>query len=153
VAGGWFLWPHYCHHTRVLTIEDRVQHILTTTPLIGMIFQFDVIPTVHMTCLHFELYLEILLSRVPTNNQRSDGHDDFPIQIRVLFHNHINTPNFTETFVHGTLPGHVDLPRLKKGHVGGTFWSVYVPCPADWTDFSDENYAPSMFKPSGFRPF
>jgi hypothetical protein len=37
VAGGWFLWPHYCRHTRVLTIEDRVQHILSTTPLIGMI--------------------------------------------------------------------------------------------------------------------
>lgn len=45
LAGGWFLWPHYCHHighTRVLTIEDRVQHILSTTPLIGMIARSDV---------------------------------------------------------------------------------------------------------------
>ena len=39
LAGGWFLGPHYCHHlrTRVLTIEERVRHILSTTPLIGMI--------------------------------------------------------------------------------------------------------------------
>lgn len=39
----------------------------------------------------------------------------------------------------------MDLPRLKQGRVGGTFWSVYVPCPSDWTDFADENYATSMY--------
>lgn len=43
------------------------------------------------------------------------------------------------------MPLHVDLPRLKQGMVGGTFWSVYVPCPKDWSDFSDENYAGSMY--------
>jgi membrane dipeptidase len=91
----------------VLSIEERVQNILTQTPLI-------------------------------------DGHDDFPIFIRMFYHNHIHESNFTESFVNGTLGGHVDLPRLKNGHVGGTFWSVYVPCPADWTDFSDENYAASV---------
>ncbi len=36
---------------------------------------------------------------------------------------------------------HVDLPRLKKGKNGGAFWSAFVPCPANGTDFSDENYA------------
>ena len=36
---------------------------------------------------------------------------------------------------------HVDLPRLKKGKNGGAFWSAFVPCPQDGTDFSDENYA------------
>lgn len=70
-----------------------------------------------------------------------DGHDDFPIFIREFYHNHIYDSNFTESFIHGNLSGHVDLPRLKKGYVGGTFWSVFVPCPADGTDFSDENYA------------
>ncbi|KAJ5557354.1 Peptidase M19 renal dipeptidase [Penicillium frequentans] len=107
LAGGWFLRPH-CHHVhRVPTIEERVHHILTQTPLI-------------------------------------DGHDDFPIFIRSVFHNHIHSANFTDAFLNGTLPAHVDLPRLKRGHVGGTFWSVFVPCPTDWTDFSDETYAPSI---------
>lgn len=77
---------------------------------------------------------------------RTDGHDDFPIFIRMFYHNHIHESNFTESFANGTLGGHVDLPRLKNGHVGGTFWSVYVPCPTDWTDFSDENYAASKWK-------
>ena len=26
-------------------------------------------------------------------------------------------------------PGHVDIPRLREGKVGGFFWSVYVGCP------------------------
>jgi membrane dipeptidase len=39
---------------------------------------------------------------------------------------------------------HVDLPRLKEGKNGGAFWSAFVPCPANWSDFSDENYAACM---------
>lgn len=37
VAGVWFFRPYsHCHHdARVLSIEDRVQNILTHTPLIG----------------------------------------------------------------------------------------------------------------------
>jgi hypothetical protein len=35
----------------------------------------------------------------------------------------------------------VDLPRLKEGKNGGAFWSAFVPCPTNGTDFSDENYA------------
>lgn len=35
---------------------------------------------------------------------------------------------------------HVDLPRLRKGNVGGAFWSAFVLCPKNGTDFSDANY-------------
>ncbi|KAI3121680.1 hypothetical protein CBS147330_7790 [Penicillium roqueforti] len=90
-----------------LSIEERVQKILSQTPLI-------------------------------------DGHDDLPILVRELFHNRVNDRNFTEAFVNGKFPGHVDIPRLKQGRVGGTFWSVFVPCPKNGTDFSDENYASSV---------
>ncbi|KAL2004464.1 hypothetical protein VTN00DRAFT_3493 [Thermoascus crustaceus] len=92
---------------RPLTVEERVDNILSHTPLI-------------------------------------DGHNDFPFLIRYLFGNRIYGQNFTEPFLHGNLSGHVDLPRLTKGKVGGTFWSVYVPCPKDGMDFSDENYAKSV---------
>ncbi|THC90939.1 hypothetical protein EYZ11_009589 [Aspergillus tanneri] len=40
--------------------------------------------------------------------------------------------------------GHVDLPRLSQGQVGGTFWSVFTECPENGTDFSDANYAASV---------
>lgn len=40
--------------------------------------------------------------------------------------------------------GHVDIPRLRAGHNGGAFWSVFWPCPANGTDYSDANYASTV---------
>ena len=61
--------------------------------------------------------------------------------IRFLFQNKIYDDRFTEPFENGGMPFHVDLPRLKAGKVGGSFWSAYVGCPQNGTDFSDANYA------------
>lgn len=74
-------------------------------------------------------------------NNSPDGHNDLAITIRALYNNHIYAKNFTEPFEQGGMRGHVDLPRLAKGQVGGSFWAAYVPCPANGSDFSDENYA------------
>lgn len=73
-----------------------------------------------------------------------DGHDDLPIWIRAFFGNHINEKNFTTGWEDGTLPGHVDLARLRAGMNGGAFWSLFWPCPANGSDFSDENYLPAV---------
>lgn len=78
-----------------------------------------------------------------TNSSLADGHNDLAYLVRDLFGNHIYDDNFTVPFVNGNLTGHVDLPRLSQGKVGGTFWSVFVPCPEHNMDFSDENYAES----------
>jgi membrane dipeptidase len=47
-------------------------------------------------------------------------------------------------FTEAGLPMHVDLPRLRAGKVGGTFWSVFTPCPKNATDMSDATYAQSV---------
>jgi hypothetical protein len=60
-----------------------------------------------------------------------------------LYNNHIYNDDFSKPFTEGGMAGHVDLPRLKQGKVGGAFWSAFVPCPANGTDFSDSVYAPS----------
>ncbi|TDZ22367.1 Dipeptidase sirJ [Colletotrichum orbiculare MAFF 240422] len=73
-----------------------------------------------------------------------DGHNDLPILVRGLYNNKIYGKNFTEPFKNGGFAGHVDLPRLREGQNGGAFWSVYTPCPANGSDFSDENYAESV---------
>ncbi|KAJ6787564.1 hypothetical protein PWT90_00647 [Aphanocladium album] len=73
-----------------------------------------------------------------------DGHVDFPIGIRGAYGNRIEAAAFRGAFENGTLPGHVDLHRLRQGFSGGAFWSVYAPCPKDGSDFSDENYAASV---------
>ncbi|CUS12594.1 unnamed protein product [Tuber aestivum] len=69
-----------------------------------------------------------------------DGHNDLPFAIRVLFENRIYGSNFT---FDTSLPYQVDLPRLKKGRVGGAFWSVFVPCP-DTKEIDDKVYYPSV---------
>ncbi|KAK2467854.1 hypothetical protein APHAL10511_000149 [Amanita phalloides] len=58
-----------------------------------------------------------------------DGHIDLPILIRELYSNNISAVNLKSI-----MPGHVDIPRLRQGVVGGFFWSVYVPCPEEEND-------------------
>ena len=72
-----------------------------------------------------------------------DGHNDLAILIRILFRNKIYDADFKVPFENGGLPLHVDLPRLKSGQVGGTFWSAFIECPADAMNFSSSNYAES----------
>ncbi|KAG8961591.1 hypothetical protein FRC03_005185 [Tulasnella sp. 419] len=59
---------------------------------------------------------------------------DLPEAARWYYHNNISAFDLHEkTF------GHVDIPRLRKGRVGGFFWSVYVQCPKNenWLDGND----------------
>lgn len=76
-----------------------------------------------------------------------DGHNDLAILIRAVFNNRINNETFSKPFTEGGLVGHVDVPRLKAGMNGGAFWSVFWPCPANGTDYSDANYHSSKASP------
>lgn len=63
-----------------------------------------------------------------------DGHNDVPWALRSRVDNVINGFDFVDT-EHTAKPDatppviamHTDLQRLRKGHVGAQFWSVYVP--------------------------
>lgn len=81
-------------------------------------------------------------AKVLNENPLIDGHNDLLILIRSIWHNHIYGSNFTKPFEEGGMPGQFDLPRADAGQLGGTFWSAWVPCPADGLDFSDAAYAP-----------
>ncbi|MEP7324478.1 MAG: dipeptidase [Gemmatimonadota bacterium] len=53
-----------------------------------------------------------------------DGHNDLPWAIRDAK----DAPRDVEAYdLTTTRPGQTDLPRLRAGHVGGQFWSVYIP--------------------------
>lgn len=59
-----------------------------------------------------------------------DGHNDVPEQVRDRFDNDLSKFNFndtTNTATASSIAMRTDLARLKKGMVGGQFWSVYVP--------------------------
>ncbi|KAI1819425.1 renal dipeptidase [Xylaria intraflava] len=67
----------------------------------------------------------------------TDGHIDFPIWIRAFYQNRIYQDNFTSD---DALFGQVDFPRLRAGKLGTALWSVYVECPDNTADISDEAY-------------
>jgi membrane dipeptidase len=58
-----------------------------------------------------------------------DGHNDVAGEVRNRFDNDVGRFDFRDTTNTGTggqQVMHTDLARLKKGMVGGQFWSVYV---------------------------
>ncbi len=61
-----------------------------------------------------------------------DGHNDTPIQLRARYHDAIagfdfnDTGNTADPAAPQGRAMHTDLIRLRKGHVGAQFWSVFV---------------------------
>ncbi|MDP9269624.1 MAG: dipeptidase [Chloroflexota bacterium] len=53
-----------------------------------------------------------------------DGHNDLPWEIRNA---EAHAGDIAAYDLRRRTPGHTDLPRLRRGGVGGQFWSVFVP--------------------------
>src|SRR5688572_17298354 len=65
--------------------------------------------------------------RVLARTPLIDGHNDLPWAIRESS----AAPGDVVAYdLRARTPGHTDVERLRKGMVGGQFWSVYVPCTA-----------------------
>ncbi len=64
-----------------------------------------------------------------------DGHNDLPWRIR---EDSAHPHDVAAYDLRTRRAGMTDLPRLRKGHVGAQFWSVYTPGEPD-----DANYAPN----------
>jgi membrane dipeptidase len=56
-----------------------------------------------------------------------DGHNDLAWEYRQRVKNHLDKIDLRADTGHFEKPMHTDIPRLRKGGVGGQFWSVYVP--------------------------
>jgi membrane dipeptidase len=61
-----------------------------------------------------------------------DGHNDLPWEIRDRFKGDLAAVNLESDTAHlpfpaGASPLMTDIPRLRAGHVGGQFWSVWIP--------------------------
>ena len=57
----------------------------------------------------------------PSNLISSSLPTDLPMLVRRRYANNASAVDLTKE-----MPGHVDIPRLKKGKVGGFFWYVIV---------------------------
>ncbi|BGP36607.1 hypothetical protein JCM10450v2_000497 [Rhodotorula kratochvilovae] len=72
-----------------------------------------------------------------------DGHIDLEIMARWYYANDLDAFDLRKE-----TRGEVDLPRLRKGNVGGFFHSVFVPCPED-AGYPADNYG--NFSSPSFR--
>ncbi len=74
-----------------------------------------------------------LARRVLSTTPLIDGHNDLPWAIR----EHPTMTRDVEAYdIRKTAPGHTDIARLRKGMLGGQFWSVYIP-----GEIGDSGYA------------
>src|SRR4051812_24446554 len=64
-----------------------------------------------------------------------DGHNDLPWRIR---EDSVHPRDVQAYDLRTRTPGMTDLPRLRQGHVGAQFWSVYIP-----GERGDATYAPN----------
>ncbi len=72
------------------------------------------------------------ISRILTATPLIDGHNDLPWEIRDRFHSSLAKVNLQSNTAllpapAGGLALMTDIPRLRQGHVGGQFWSVWIP--------------------------
>jgi len=69
-----------------------------------------------------------------------DGHNDFPMGVRSLLKNDVwNSLHFDQDLTQqepwsSYWANHCDLPRMRKGQMGGQFWSSFISCKAQFHD-------------------
>jgi len=65
-----------------------------------------------------------------------DGHNDLPWEIRDRYNSDFSKVDLSKDTFHLPLPANAtpdigslmtDIPRIKAGHLGGQFWSVWIP--------------------------
>jgi len=67
------------------------------------------------------------IDRILTEVPLVDGHNDLPEQYEDRVKDHLAQIDIRQDQSKLTPPLHTDIPRLRQGHLGAQFWSVYVP--------------------------
>jgi membrane dipeptidase len=76
--------------------------------------------------------LDQRVDRVLAATPLIDGHNDLPWELRERFQGKLSAVDLTSNLSklpppEGSVPLMTDIARLRAGHVGGQFWSVWVP--------------------------
>ena len=110
--------------------KDLRSRTMNMSHLLAGLAAFALISTPALAQKSPEATAEAALKKAPV----FDGHNDVPWALRGRVDNMINGFDFQDTTdtarPDATPPEiamHTDLMRLRKGHVGAQFWSVYVP--------------------------
>lgn len=67
------------------------------------------------------------VERVLTQAPVIDGHNDLAWELRTSYDSAVEALDLTRDTSKLAKPLQTDIPRLRKGKVGGQFWSLYIP--------------------------
>jgi len=67
------------------------------------------------------------VERVLTASPVIDGHNDLPWEIRQHYAASAESVDLTRSTAALATPLQTDIPRARAGHLGGQFWSIYIP--------------------------
>lgn len=72
------------------------------------------------------------IARILAQTPLIDGHNDLPWEVRMRFHSKLSALDLSANTATIPVPAGgvalmTDIPRLRRGHVGAQFWSVWVP--------------------------
>ncbi len=67
------------------------------------------------------------VERVLRQTPLIDGHNDLPWELREKYASDPSSVDLNADTRTLPAPLHTDIPRLRQGHLGAQFWSVYVP--------------------------
>ncbi|KAG0645735.1 dipeptidase [Hyphodiscus hymeniophilus] len=126
--------------------------ILLTAILVGVFFYTNIWKTSLLTATKEESIdpkdYDSRAKRVLRSTPLIDGHNDFPFLLRQQLQSKI----YDHDFEAEKLASHTDFQKMKDGMMGGQFWSVYVPCPADLVPGADlhdpHRHVPDLNEPN-----
>jgi membrane dipeptidase len=115
----------YKEETRFVRTRAIVWGTLTALFVLGLVFVFyfqDQLATWSLSG-NLPRNPDLAALKILATSPVIDGHIDLAMLARVMYAN-----NVSDIDLESPMPAHVDIPRLRKGRVGGFFWSVYVAC-------------------------
>ena len=71
--------------------------------------------------------LQARVARILAATPLIDGHNDLPENYKERVNDHLDRIDIAGDTSSLARPLHTDIPRLRRGGVGGQFWSVFVP--------------------------
>lgn len=74
-----------------------------------------------------EQALQARVARILAETPLIDGHNDLPENYKERVNDHLDQLDIARDTSTLAEPLHTDIPRLRRGGVGGQFWSVFVP--------------------------
>ena len=108
-------------------MTHALRHCRRAPFIARIIFGFGLVLSMPTVAQPVDRATQARIDRVLTATPLIDGHNDLPWELRDRYASRVEATDLTANSDKLPHPLMTDIARLRKGRVGGQFWSVYVP--------------------------